>query len=99
VRIPLMREIECAKDRLPSRFGFRKSGSIEQDAGMAGLLYKLKAGDEGNGGGAPEEEAVAVILLTAKQRNGPMGDVNLTFLKPSTRFEYAAKVSEEDMPH
>jgi len=41
---------------------------------------------------------VPVNLLIAKQRNGPTGDVNLTFLKSYTRFESAAKVSDEDMP-
>ena len=34
--------------------------------------------------------AIAVNLLIAKQRNGPTGDVNLTFLKSYTRFESAA---------
>ena len=38
-------------------------------------------------------------LLIAKQRNGPTGDVNLTFLKSYTRFESAAKVSDEDVPN
>jgi replicative DNA helicase len=37
-------------------------------------------------------------LLIAKQRNGPTGDVNLTFLKTFTRFESAAKFSSEDVP-
>ena len=31
--------------------------------------------------------------LIAKQRNGPTGDVHLTFLKSYTRFESAAKIS------
>jgi replicative DNA helicase len=39
-----------------------------------------------------------VNLLIAKQRNGPTGDVALTFLKAYTRFESAAKVSPEDVP-
>jgi len=38
-------------------------------------------------------------LLIARKRNGPTGDVNLTFLKSYTRFEGAAKVSEEDVPN
>ena len=46
-----------------------------------------------------EQEAVPVNLLIAKQRNGPTGDVNLTFLKSYTRFESAAKVSDEDVPN
>jgi replicative DNA helicase len=37
-----------------------------------------------------------VKLFIAKQRNGPTGDVDLTFLKSYTRFESAAKVSPED---
>jgi len=45
-----------------------------------------------------EADGVPVNLLIAKQRNGPTGDVNLTFLKPYTRFESAAKVSDEDVP-
>ena len=39
-----------------------------------------------------------VNLLIAKQRNGPTGDVNLTFLKAYTRFESAAKISGDDVP-
>jgi len=39
-----------------------------------------------------------VNLLIAKQRNGPTGDVSLTFLKSCTRFESAAKISGEDIP-
>jgi replicative DNA helicase len=41
---------------------------------------------------------VAVNLLIAKQRNGPTGEVPLTFLKGYTRFESAAKVSADDVP-
>jgi replicative DNA helicase len=43
-----------------------------------------------------EQEAMPVKLFIAKQRNGPTGDVDLTFLKSYTRFESAAKVSAED---
>ena len=45
-------------------------------------------------GGSPEMEAIPVNLLIAKQRNGPTGDVHLTFFKSFTRFESAAKVSD-----
>ena len=54
--------------------------------------------DEGGGGGV-EEDAVPLNLLLAKQRNGPTGDVELTFLKSYTRFESKAKVSDEDVPN
>ena len=96
----LNRELEREKNRKPRLSDLRESGAIEQDADVVGLLYKPSSGDdeEGGGGGGSEEEAVAVNLLIAKQRNGPTGDVNLTFLKPFTRFESAAKVSDEDVP-
>jgi replicative DNA helicase len=40
-----------------------------------------------------------VNLLIAKQRNGPTGDIPLTFLKAYTRFEPAARNGDEDVPH
>ena len=46
-----------------------------------------------------EEDAVPINLLIAKQRNGPTGDVELTFLKSYTRFESKAKISDEDAPN
>ncbi len=93
----LNREIEKDKSRKPRLSDLRESGSIEQDADLVGLLYKPDAGEDEEG--APvESDGIPVNLLVAKQRNGPTGDVNLTFLKPYTRFESAAKVSDEDVP-
>jgi replicative DNA helicase len=76
----------------------RESGAIEQDADLVGLLYKPSAGDDDEGAPPEEMDGIPVNLLIAKQRNGPTGDVNLTFLKSYTRFESAAKVSDEDVP-
>jgi replicative DNA helicase len=96
----LNRELEREKNRKPRLSDLRESGAIEQDADVVGLLYKPSSGDEDDSGSpAAEEDAVPVNLLIAKQRNGPTGDVNLTFLKSYTRFESAAKVSEEDVPN
>ena len=87
----LNRELEKDKARKPRLSDLRESGSIEQDADLVGLLYKApgKDGevqeDDGN------QESIAVNLLLAKQRNGPTGDVHLTFLKGYTRFESAAR--------
>ena len=95
----LNREIEREKGRPPRLSDLRESGAIEQDADVVGLLYKPKASsDDEDGGDAAEEDAVPMNLLIAKQRNGPTGDVNLTFLKSYTRFESAAKVGDEDVP-
>lgn len=93
----LNRELEKDKSRKPRLSDLRESGSIEQDADVIGLLYKPDAGDDEDGAPA-ESEGIPVNLLIAKQRNGPTGDVHLTFLKPYTRFESAAKVSDEDVP-
>ena len=94
----LNRELEREKNRKPRLSDLRESGAIEQDADVVGLLYKPSSDDEETGNSA-DEEAVPVNLLIAKQRNGPTGDVNLTFLKSYTRFESAAKVSDEDVPN
>jgi replicative DNA helicase len=93
----LNREFEKDKDRKPRLSDLRESGAIEQDADVVALLYRAKTGDDEDGGGR-EEEAIAVNLLIAKQRNGPTGDVHLTFMQTYTRFESAAKVSADDVP-
>jgi replicative DNA helicase len=93
----LNRELERDKSRKPRLSDLRESGAIEQDADLVGLLYKPSAGDDDDIN-VEEADGVPVNLLIAKQRNGPTGDVNLTFLKSYTRFESAAKVSDEDVP-
>jgi len=94
----LNRELEKDKSRKPRMSDLRESGSIEQDADLVGLLYKPNATEDEDGNVIDESEGVEVNLLIAKQRNGPTGDVNLTFLKKYTRFESAAKFSNEDVP-
>jgi replicative DNA helicase len=94
----LNRELEKDKSRKPRLSDLRESGAIEQDADVVGLLYKPSAGDDEDGVQAEEADGLPVNLLIAKQRNGPTGDINLTFLKSYTRFESAAKVSDEDVP-
>jgi replicative DNA helicase len=96
----LNRELEREKNRKPRMSDLRESGSIEQDADLVGLLYKPNTDDEEAAAVGPaQEEALPVNLLIAKQRNGPTGDVNLTFLRSYTRFESAAKVSDDDVPN
>ncbi|MEI8291105.1 MAG: replicative DNA helicase [Verrucomicrobiota bacterium] len=94
----LNRELEKDKSRKPRLSDLRESGSIEQDADLVGLLYKPDSGDDEEGN-ATESDGVPVNLLIAKQRNGPTGDVHMTFLKPYTRFESATnRISDEDVP-
>jgi replicative DNA helicase len=94
----LNREIEKDKNRKPRMSDLRESGSIEQDADLIGLLYKPDANEDEDAGAPVESDGIPVNLVIAKQRNGPTGDVHLTFLKPYTRFESAAKFSDDDVP-
>ncbi len=91
----LNRELEKDKSRKPRLSDLRESGAIEQDADLIALLYKPDEGKDDDEGGQPQDhEAIPVNLLIAKQRNGPTGDVHLTFFKGYTRFESAAKVAD-----
>lgn len=90
----LNRELEKDKSRKPRLSDLRESGAIEQDADLIALLYKPEEGKEDDEGQPQDQEAIPVNLLIAKQRNGPTGDVHLTFFKGYTRFESAAKVAD-----
>jgi replicative DNA helicase len=69
---------------VPRLADLRESGSIEQDADLVGLLvreeYYADTDEE------REELKGKAQLIIAKQRNGPIGDVKLTFLNEFTRF-------------
>lgn len=94
----LNRESEKEK-RAPRVSDLRESGSIEQDADLVALLYRsLREKDDDEDQVGPPPETIPVKMLIAKQRNGPTGEIDLTFLKSCTRFESAAKISGEDIP-
>lgn len=77
----LNRDSEKEK-RQPKLSDLRESGSIEQDADVVMLLARPKdAGDDFS------VAADSADLIIAKQRNGPVGDLKLTFRKEYTRFE------------
>ncbi len=97
----LNRELEKDKDRKPKLSDLRESGAIEQDADLVGLLYKPAAEDDDQRRDQPDSRddgmaATPVNLLIAKQRNGPTGDVCLTFLKGITRYESASKIASSE---
>jgi replicative DNA helicase len=68
------------ENRAPRLSDLRESGSIEQDADVVLMLAPPKEADE-------KFQAAAYDLVVAKQRNGPVGELQLTFLKDITRFE------------
>jgi len=95
----LNREVEREKGRPPRLSDLRESGSIEQDADVVGLLYRVTAKDDEDAGPSEPSDAIPVNLLIAKQRNGPADEnIALTFMKIYTRFESAAKIQDSDVP-
>ena len=95
----LSRAPESRSDHRPQLADLRESGALEQDADVVAFIFReeqYKTPDEREA--MPEDRKNVAELIIAKQRNGPTGDVHLTFLKSYTRFESAAKVSDEDVP-
>ncbi len=70
------------ENRAPKLADLRESGSIEQDADVVLMLARPKDTDE-----KFQVAADSADLIVAKQRNGPVGEKKLTFLKDITRFE------------
>lgn len=85
-RQPDTRAKEGGRPRLSD---LRESGSIEQDADLVGLLVRSEYYEVDDD--AKQEKAGEADLIIAKQRNGPTGDIPLTFLKQFTRFENRAR--------
>lgn len=81
---------ESEKDnRDPRLSDLRESGSIEQDADVVFLLSRARKRDDDESvseGGLPGD-IEHIKLIIAKQRNGPVGDVDLTFVRRYTRYE------------
>jgi replicative DNA helicase len=70
------------ENRAPKLADLRESGSIEQDADVVLMLARPKDADE-----KFQVAADSAELIVAKQRNGPVGELKLTFLRDITRFE------------
>jgi replicative DNA helicase len=91
----LNRQPEQRSGGKPRLSDLRESGSIEQDADLVGLLVRPELYEEDEE--ARAEKSGEAELIIAKQRNGPVGEIPLTFLKEFTRFEDRARnVSEPD---
>jgi replicative DNA helicase len=87
----LNRQVESRNPPIPRLADLRESGAIEQDADVICFLYREEYYVEDT-----EKKGIAEVIV-AKQRNGPIGNVELTFLKEFTRFENREIGPEDEM--
>ncbi len=78
----LSRSVEARTDKRPMLSDLRESGAIEQDADMVIFLYRHEYYEPNDTSRSGECE-----VIIAKQRNGPVGNVKLTFHGATTRFK------------
>ncbi len=103
LRVPIIvmsqlnRQPEQRDEGKPKLSDLRESGAIEQDADIVGLLVRpeMYADDKDE----KDEKRGKATLFIAKQRNGPTGEVDLTFRGEYTRFEDAARIEDGDIPN
>jgi replicative DNA helicase len=77
----LSRAVEQRADKQPQLSDLRESGAIEQDADVVIFLYRPWVYSQDD-----EDEGIAKIIV-AKQRNGPTGSVEASFISKYARFE------------
>jgi replicative DNA helicase len=82
----LNRGVENRQDNVPRLSDLRESGSIEQDADTVMLLHRPDYYNRGENGQPPPDEGLVEVHI-AKQRNGPVGEVRMTYIKQYMRYE------------
>ncbi|MEK5163153.1 replicative DNA helicase [Paenibacillus sp. FSL R5-0527] len=85
----LSRNVEQRQDKRPMLSDLRESGSIEQDADIVAFLYR----DDYYNQDTEKKNIIEIII--AKQRNGPVGTVELVFLKNFSKFANYERAQQE----
>ncbi|WP_374724357.1 replicative DNA helicase [Calidifontibacillus erzurumensis] len=88
----LSRSVEQRQDKRPMMSDIRESGSIEQDADIVAFLYR----DDYYNKETENKNIIEIII--AKQRNGPVGTVELAFIKEFNKFVNLERHREEMQP-
>ncbi len=88
----LSRGVEQRQDKRPMMSDLRESGSIEQDADIVAFLYRDDYYDK------ESEKKNIIEIIIAKQRNGPVGTVELVFLKNFNKFVSLDKSHADALP-
>ena len=86
----LSRAVENRTDKRPQLSDLRESGAIEQDADVVMFLFRQWVYTR------EEEDRGKAQVIIAKQRNGPTGTVNITFLDRFARFENQSIYENEE---
>ncbi len=84
----LNRGVELRSDKRPLLADLRDSGQLEQDADLVLLLHRPSVYDL-------DADPGAASLIVAKHRNGPTGDVRLTWLGHRMAFTNVAPVGAD----
>jgi len=75
-------------DRRPQLSDLRESGAIEQDADVVVFIYREEVYK------STEENRGRAQVIIAKQRNGPIGSIDMAFIREYTRFEELERRAE-----
>jgi len=93
----LSRAVEGRTDKRPILSDLRESGAIEQDADVVMFVHRPEMYTDQKSDKYEEVEGRAEIII-GKQRNGPIADVDLAFVKRYARFENLALPTHEIVP-